>query len=107
MVVRKGGRVAILDVKAPDPGDREEMERWDLVWEVVDVSDGEGVKRAVERVVEEVGLHFFIVLFVCLLDWGMGLWFDCDTDLPKARPAHDPHQQRSIISPRPPLAAVQ
>ena len=54
MVMRKGGKVAVLDVRAPDREAEEEMERWDLVWEVVDVYDEEKVKEAVERVVSEV-----------------------------------------------------
>ncbi|KIW93202.1 uncharacterized protein Z519_05807 [Cladophialophora bantiana CBS 173.52] len=55
MVLRKGAKVAVLDVLEPDEEAREEMERWDLVWEVVDVSKTEDVKEAVERVVDWLG----------------------------------------------------
>lgn len=54
MVMRKGGKVAVLDVLEPDESAREEMERWDFVWEVVDVCDEGQMKGAVERIVEEV-----------------------------------------------------
>ena len=59
MVMRKGGKVAVLDVREPERGVREEMERWDFVWEVVDVCDEEAVGRAVERVVQEVCSFIF------------------------------------------------
>ncbi|KIX96564.1 uncharacterized protein Z520_07830 [Fonsecaea multimorphosa CBS 102226] len=55
MVLRKGAKVAVLDVLPPDEEAQEEMERWDLVWEVVDVSNAEEVKKAVDRVVDELG----------------------------------------------------
>jgi NAD(P)-dependent dehydrogenase (short-subunit alcohol dehydrogenase family) len=61
MFLRKGVKgVAVLDVKEPDEEAREAMERWDLVWEVVDVSKVEDVKKAVERVATEVRLFVFI-----------------------------------------------
>lgn len=59
MIVRKGGRVAVLDVKEPDQSAEEEMERWDLVWEKVDVCDAQAVKEAVGRVVDEVSFKRF------------------------------------------------
>lgn len=58
MLVRKGAKVAVLDVKEPDVEALEEMERWDLLWETVDVSRLEDVKRALERVGDEVCLSF-------------------------------------------------
>ena len=60
MLLRKGVRVAVLDVREPDEEARETMERWDLVWEVVDVSKMEDVKAAVERIVTEVRLVFYL-----------------------------------------------
>jgi hypothetical protein len=54
MVLRKGGKVAVLDVREVDEGAREEMERWDFLWERVDVADEVQVREAVERVVQEV-----------------------------------------------------
>ncbi|KIW62517.1 hypothetical protein PV04_10684 [Phialophora macrospora] len=55
MVMRKGAKVAVLDVREVDEGAREEMERWDFVWERVDVADEVQVRGAVERVVQELG----------------------------------------------------
>ncbi|KAJ9614479.1 hypothetical protein H2200_002616 [Cladophialophora chaetospira] len=55
MIMRKGGKVAVLDVLEPDESAREEMERWDLVWERVDVADEMQVKGPVERIVDELG----------------------------------------------------
>lgn len=54
MIVRKGGKVAILDVKGPDEEAEETMERWDLVWEKCDVSKEGDVKEAVDRIVDDV-----------------------------------------------------
>jgi hypothetical protein len=54
MVMRKGGKVAVLDVLEADEVAQEEMERWDLVWEKVDVRDAEAVKKAMEKIVDEV-----------------------------------------------------
>lgn len=54
MVLRKGGKVAVLDVREVDAEAEESMERWDLVWERVDVGNAEEVRGAVRRVVEEV-----------------------------------------------------
>ncbi|KAK5304727.1 hypothetical protein LTR99_003792 [Exophiala xenobiotica] len=62
MFLRKGVKgVAVLDVKEPDEEAREAMERWDLVWEVVDVSKVEDVKKAVERVVTELGAPTILI----------------------------------------------
>jgi len=54
MIVRKGGKVAILDVKQPDEEAEDTMERWDLVWEKCDVSKESDVKEAVDRIVDDV-----------------------------------------------------
>lgn len=54
MIVRKGGKVAILDVKDPDQEAEDAMERWDLVWEKCDVGEESEVKEAVERIVDDV-----------------------------------------------------
>lgn len=54
MVVRKGARVAILDVKGPDEEAQDAMERWDLIWETCDVGSQLDVQRAVATIVDEV-----------------------------------------------------
>lgn len=56
MILRKGGKVAILDVKVPDEEAEDAMERWDLLWETCDVGRREDVERAVASVVDEVSL---------------------------------------------------
>ncbi|KAJ4523362.1 hypothetical protein HRR83_000010 [Exophiala dermatitidis] len=55
MLVRKGVKVAIWDVKEPDAEALDEMERWDLVWHQVDVARLDEVQRAMDRVVDELG----------------------------------------------------
>ncbi|KIW14456.1 hypothetical protein PV08_07240 [Exophiala spinifera] len=55
ILLRKGVSVAVLDVREPDEEARETMERWDLLWEVVDVSDAKKVDEAIEKVVKELG----------------------------------------------------
>ena len=55
MFLRKGAKVAVLDVRQPDEEATEEMERWDLQWEVVDVSSKEQVEGAIRKVVDQVG----------------------------------------------------
>ncbi|KIW76591.1 hypothetical protein Z517_09035 [Fonsecaea pedrosoi CBS 271.37] len=55
MLLRKGAKVAVVDIHGPDEEAREEMERWDLVWEVVDVSNAAEVQGAVDRVVDDLG----------------------------------------------------
>ncbi len=62
MLLRKGVKVAVLDVSPPDAEAEESMERWDLLWETVDVGRDEDVARAVARVVDEV------CLFPCSID---------------------------------------
>jgi len=52
--MRKGVRVAVLDVQEPDEEVEETMERWDLMWEQVDVGRREEVRKAVERIADEV-----------------------------------------------------
>ena len=54
MLLRKGVKVAVLDIKGPDGEAEESMERWDLVWEQVDVGNQQEVKRSVEKIVDEV-----------------------------------------------------
>jgi hypothetical protein len=54
MIVRKGGKVAILDVKDRDEEAEDAMERWDLVWEKCDVAKESEVKEAVEKIVDDV-----------------------------------------------------
>lgn len=58
MVLRKGAKVAVLDIKNPGAEAEEEMERWDLIWQTVDVAKEEEVKKAVATVVDEVGPSF-------------------------------------------------
>ncbi|OAP54705.1 hypothetical protein AYL99_11153 [Fonsecaea erecta] len=53
MLLRKGAKVAILDVREPDGDAYDEMERWDLIWKTADVRNSEQVKEAVDRVVKE------------------------------------------------------
>ncbi|KIV97446.1 hypothetical protein PV10_01198 [Exophiala mesophila] len=55
MMVRKGARVAILDVKAADEEAQDAMERWDLIWETCDVGNQVDVQRAVATIVDELG----------------------------------------------------
>ncbi|KIX04182.1 uncharacterized protein Z518_07736 [Rhinocladiella mackenziei CBS 650.93] len=61
MLLRKGVKVAVLDVKEPDEEAQETMERWDLVWEKVDVSKKDEVQKAVEKIVEELGSPTILV----------------------------------------------
>jgi hypothetical protein len=60
MLVRKGCKVAVWDVRPPDEEALEAMERWDLVWHQVDVGDEQQVKEATEKVVDEVRYDWFI-----------------------------------------------
>ncbi|KAK5053281.1 hypothetical protein LTR84_002255 [Exophiala bonariae] len=55
MIMRKGGKVAILDVKGADEVAEDAMERWDLVWEKCDVAKESEVKEAVDRIVDDLG----------------------------------------------------
>ncbi|KAI1625422.1 7-alpha-hydroxysteroid dehydrogenase [Exophiala viscosa] len=55
MFLRKGAKVAVLDVREPDEEATEEMERWDLQWEVMDVSSKEQIEGAVGKVVDQFG----------------------------------------------------
>ncbi len=64
--LRKGAKVAVLDVKGPDEEAEEEMERWDLIWETVDVGRELEVKRAVDRIVDEVRALRALLLDLCL-----------------------------------------
>ncbi|EXJ81568.1 hypothetical protein A1O1_07632 [Capronia coronata CBS 617.96] len=61
MFLRKGAKVAILDVKEPDAQVEEEMERWDLIWVKVDVGGLEDVRMAVDRVIDELGSPTILV----------------------------------------------
>lgn len=54
MFLRKGAKVAVLDIRPADEEATEEMERWDLLWEVVDVSQRDQVAGAVRKVVDQV-----------------------------------------------------
>lgn len=54
MILRKGGRVAILDITESDPEAEDAMERWDLIWEKCDVTSESEVKEAVDRIVDAV-----------------------------------------------------
>jgi hypothetical protein len=96
MFMRKGAKVAVLDVKGPDGSAEEEMERWDFVWEVCDVSDEGSVKKAVQTVVDEVSSHFSF-------PWlGEANWNAAShtlqtrlTHIILVRPSHNPNQQCS------------
>lgn len=65
MLVRKGAKVAVWDVREPDEEAEETMERWDVVWDKVDVSKREEVQKAVERVVAEVCFLFAFGALCC------------------------------------------
>jgi NADPH:quinone reductase-like Zn-dependent oxidoreductase len=58
MLLRKGAKVAVLDLKTPDREADEAMERWDLAWEVCDVASVKEVEGAVGRVEREVCFDF-------------------------------------------------
>ncbi len=58
MLLRKGCRVAIWDVRPPDEEAVEAMERYDLVWKQIDVTDGDQVKKAAKEVVDEVSYYY-------------------------------------------------
>lgn len=63
LMLGKGVRVAVLDLKGPDEVAVEWIEgRGGFMWEVCDVGDLESVRKAAERIKEEVS-PFLIVLF--------------------------------------------
>ncbi|RMZ79541.1 hypothetical protein DV737_g3353, partial [Chaetothyriales sp. CBS 132003] len=60
-LVRRGVKVAILDVQAADGEAAELMESGDLVWEVCDVAQRDQVGRCVDAVVERLGRPTILV----------------------------------------------
>lgn len=64
MLMRKGVKVAIWDVKEHDREALDEMERWDLVWHQVDVARLDEVQSAMDSVVDEVNYVFAFFLFL-------------------------------------------
>lgn len=65
MIVRKGGKVAILDVKDPDEEAEDAMERWDLIWQKCDVGQADEVRGATKTIVDEVSGSCFAHVCCC------------------------------------------
>ncbi|EXJ82469.1 hypothetical protein A1O3_06282 [Capronia epimyces CBS 606.96] len=61
LLLRKGAKVAVLDVKGPDPEAEDEMERWDLLWETVDLRRRDHVALALDRIVDQLGSPTILV----------------------------------------------